>query len=67
MVVHTTFCILAVHAPCRVTLRRVAQGLVLMMLHQVTMMNVVPLGHTRILRTDFFDITSLVLHVPSST
>ena len=41
--------------------------LVTMMLHQVTVMNAPLLGHTRMLRTDCFDETRLVLHVPSSS
>ena len=44
-----------------------ALGLVIMMLHQVIVMNAALLGHTRVLRTDCFGETRLVLHVPSSS
>ena len=44
-----------------------ALGLVTMILHQVTVMNAALLGHTRMLRTDCFGETRLVLHVPSSS
>ena len=51
----------------RVAAPQVALGLVSMMLHQVTVMNAALLGHTRMLRTDRFGKTRLVLHVPSSS
>ena len=37
------------------------------LLHQVIVMNAALLGHTRMLRTDCFGETRLVLHVPSSS
>ena len=46
---------------------QVALGLVSMMLHQVTGINAAALGCTRMLRTDFFGKTRLVLHLPSSS
>ena len=56
--------------PSEVSFRNFPQdalGLVTMMLHQVTVMNAALLGHTRMLRTDCFGETRLVLHVPGSS
>ena len=46
---------------------QVALGLVSLMVHQVTIMNVALLRHTRMLKTDCFGETRLVLHAPSSS
>ena len=51
----------------RVTAPQVALGLVTMMLHQVVVMHAALLGNTRMLRTDYFGETRLILQVPSSS
>ena len=57
-----SFCLVKLRVPAP----QDALGLVTMMLHQVIVMNAALLGHTRMLRTDCFGETRLVLHVPSS-
>lgn len=50
----------------RVAAPQVGLGLVLMMLHQVTVVIAASLGCTRMLRLDCLGETRLILHVPSS-
>ena len=57
------FCLVKLRVPAP----QDALGLVTIMLHQVIVMNAALLGHTRMLRTDFFGKTRLVLHVPTSS
>ena len=58
-----SFCLVKLRVPAP----QDALGLVTMMLHQVIVVNAVLLGHARMLRTDCFGKTRLVLHVPSSS